>query len=46
MQELIQIDWFGDVTIGVQVVAFDDIFFRLGCGQNDDGNPLEIIIYF
>jgi len=35
------IHWLGDVAVGVQVVAPDDVLIRRGRGQHDDRDPLE-----
>jgi len=42
--ELIQVDRFGDVAVGVQIVAFKDVLFITGSGQHHHWNPSEVFI--
>src|SRR5204862_7180044 len=42
--ELIEIDRLGDVTVGVEVVARQDVLVGVGRGQHDHGNPAKVLI--
>src|SRR5712692_10871806 len=42
--ELLDIQRLGDVSVGVEVIGAGDIGRCLGGGQDDDGNPPEILV--
>ena len=39
--ELFQVHGFRDVAVRVLSVAAVDVFFGIGCGEDDHGNPLR-----
>ena len=41
LDELLKVDRFRDVGIGVQVVAAQNVLIGLGCGEDDDGDRSE-----
>src|SRR5580692_9338235 len=40
--ELVQLYWFGEVAIGLELIAVCDIRFRVGSSQDDRWNHLQI----
>ena len=42
VQEALKIDRLGDVGVGVQVVAAQDVLFGIGGGQHDDRDALQV----
>src|SRR5215470_19945346 len=43
-QEAVEIDRLGDVRVRVQVIAAHYVLLRVGRGQHDDGDPLQIVV--
>ena len=39
-----EVDGFGDVGVGVQVVAAHDVLLGLGGGEDDDGDSAELFV--
>src|SRR5574338_890975 len=44
--EPIQIDRFGHIAIGVEIIASEHILFIFRCRQHDDRNPLQRLVGF
>ena len=45
-QELLKVDGFGDVAVGVEVVAAQDVLFGAGTGEDNDRYASEVFVIF
>ena len=45
-QELLKVDRFGDVAVGVEVVAPQDVLFGAGIGDDNHRDAFEVIVIF
>jgi hypothetical protein len=44
VDEVGEFDWFGDVGVGVGVVAARDVFLGGGGGEDDDGDRAQAVV--
>ncbi len=42
--ELLEINRFGDIAVGMQAVGFQNVFFRLRSGENDHGKEFQVFV--
>src|ERR1051325_3594767 len=46
LHELSEVDGFGDVAVGVEMIGVENVFVGLGGGEDDNRNPPEVGIFF
>src|ERR1043165_6502478 len=46
LHELSEVDWFGDVAVGVEMIGVEHVFVGLGGGEDNNRNSPEVGIFF